>query len=224
MRVARKDVPTEQTWDLTDLFPSMEAWEKELNAILDDVEDVVQFKGKLGNDAATLLSALKAYEAFQGRLARVGTYATLWTSVDGSDPENQAGSAKVASAFATIGAKLSFFDSELVKIQTDTIDKFMQDEKGLEPYNKMLADVMEKKPFTLSPEIEETLAELGEVHDAPYMIYERSKSADMEFESIRDEDGNELPMSETLYEDRYEMAANTTVRRNAYASDRKSVV
>src|SRR5699024_11480041 len=71
---------------------------------------------------------------------------------------------------------------------------------------------------TLSPEIEETLAALGEVHDAPYMIYERSKSADMVFDPITDGAGNELPMSAALYEDRYEISADTDLRKRAYDS------
>src|SRR5690625_6108688 len=50
------------------------------------------------------------------------------------------------------------------------------------------------------------------------MIYGRSKSSDMTFDSIKDSDGNELPISETLYEDRYEMAVDTEVRRKAYDS------
>src|SRR5699024_6030034 len=39
---------------------------------------------------------------------------------------------------------------------------------------------------------------------------------------IEDEAGNRLPMSETLYEDDYEMSASTTLRRNAYASYKKT--
>src|SRR5699024_9869800 len=55
-------------------------------------------------------------------------------------------------------------------------------------------------------------------HDAPQMIYQRSKAADMEFDPITDDAGNELPMSAALYEDQYEMAAETTIRRGAYRS------
>src|SRR5699024_2027726 len=83
-------------------------------------------------------------------------------------------------------------------------------------YRKMLDDVLEKKPFTMAPEIEETLAALDEVHSAPFMIYERSKSSDMQFEPIGDSTGNKLPMSAALYEDSYELSPDTTIRRKAY--------
>src|SRR5699024_8609476 len=88
----------------------------------------------------------------------------------------------------------------------------------LSTYKKMLSDIAEKKPYSLTPELEEALAALSEVHDAPYMIYERSKSADMTFDSITDKNGVEHPMSAALYEDRYELSTDTDLRRKAYDS------
>src|SRR5699024_10060688 len=57
------------------------------------------------------------------------------------------------------------------------------------------------------------------LHDAlpiSYMIYERSKSADMMFDPITDGAGNELPMSAALYEYRYEISADTDLLKRAY--------
>src|SRR5699024_716633 len=123
----------------------------------------------------SLLNCLTTLADFQKRVIRVATYASLRSNADGSDPENQRDSAKVASALASIGAKLSFIESELLTISSDTLKQFMSENTKLRTYEKMLDDILEKKPYTLSPEIEETLAALSEVHDAPMMIYERSK-------------------------------------------------
>lgn len=214
----RSEVPSEQTWDLTDLFTSEDAWETELTAVQEDVNEVAQYKDKLGTDAATLFACLSTLEKFEERVIHVATYANLRSSADGSDPNNQRDSAKVASALAGIATKLSFIESELLTLSDETIEQFLTKEPKLQTYQKMLADIAEKKPHTLAPEIEETLAAFGEVHGAPYMIYERSKSSDMVFESIHDDQGNELPMSAALYEDRYEMAADADLRRKSYKS------
>src|SRR5690625_1029495 len=55
------------------------------------------------------------------------------------------------------------------------------------------------------------------------MIYNRSKSSDMEFDPVMDKDGNELPMSAALFEDRYELTSDTKLRRNAYHSFTKTL-
>jgi oligoendopeptidase F len=222
-RLIRSEVPEEQTWDLTDLFPTFEDWEKELKLVQEDITEVTQYKGMLGNDAKTLLSCLTSLENYRERLVRVFTYASLKSSADGSDPENQRDSAKVSSAGASIGAQLSFIQSELLALPETKIEQFLNEEKALQPYKKVLDDILEEKAHTLAPEIEETLAALSEVHDAPYMIYSRSKASDMVFDSVKDEEGNELPMSAALYEDRFELEADTKLRRDAYDSFTKTL-
>src|SRR5699024_8597253 len=112
-RMSRNDVPQEETWDLSDLFISRRDWEKELTAVQNDIDTVTQYKGKLGQDAKTLLAAAQAFEAYQKRLIRVATYANLRVSAHGSDPENQADAAKVASAYTNITDKQVYRQSEL---------------------------------------------------------------------------------------------------------------
>ncbi len=216
-RWTRSEVPTEQTWNLTDLFATEEDWEKELTAIQANVSDVTQYKGRL-NNAGNLLNCLVAMENFEKRLIRIGTYANLRASADGTDPKNQGDMSRVSAVMATLGAKLTFIESELLEYSMGVIEQFIANEPELETYRKMLEDIMEKKPFTLAPEIEETLAALGEVHSSPYMIYQRSKSSDMTFEPIEDHNGEELPMSFALYEDRYELSPDKDIRRKAYNS------
>lgn len=218
MSMLRSEVPEEQTWDLTDLFPSVEAWEKTLQEVKEDADALEGYKDTLTESAAKMAACLTDYENVQLKMIRVSTYASLLMNGDGSDPVNQSNAAKVAAVFAAIGAKLSFIESELLTCSKETIEKFLAEEDKLQPFKKMLSDLLEKKPFILQPEVEEALASLQEVHSAPYMIYGRSKSSDMTFDSITDEEGNTLPMSFSAYEDRYEFSPNTHIRRSAFDS------
>jgi len=217
-RLLRSEVPVEQTWDLTDLFPNDEAWEEALKGLKNHADKVISFKGKLSESADTLYEALSALQDYQKKVIPVSTYASLKANADGTDPENQGDAARVASTMAQIGAKLSFFESELLTISADVIKGFLSEKEELKTFEKSLEDLLEKKPFVLSPEIEETLAALSEVHGSPYTIYTRSKSSDMQFESITDEEGKEHAMSFALYEDKYEISPNNDLRRKAFDS------
>lgn len=218
MRKNRSDVALEETWDLTDLFASDDDWERALTSIQNDVKNVTAYKGKLTESGPTLLQALQTYEKFHEQVIRVATYANLKVNTDGGDPNNQANAAKVAATMAKTNAELSFIESEILATDQTRIQQYLQEEPELDNYRVMLEDILVKKDFTLAPETEEVLAALSEVHSAPYMIYQRSKSSDMDFESITDETGEELPMSFALYEDRYEFDPNTHVRHAAFDS------
>lgn len=216
IRLNRQEVPAEQTWDVTDIFANEQAWEQTLTQLETDAQAIVAFKTTLATDAATLLLALQTLEQFQEKLMQVGTYATLQISTDGANPDNQSRMAKVQAAYAKANAQIAFFDSELLEIPAETLEHFFQDTPDLEVYRKMLNNITKKKPYMLHPNIEETIAALGETLDAPYMIYERSKAADMRFTSFKDTLGNTLPMSEVLYENKYELSPDTLIRRSAY--------
>src|SRR5699024_6298458 len=189
-RLTRSNVPNEQTWDLTDLFISDEAWNKALSAIEANITKVTKFKGQLAKSSETLLECLTTFYDHEQQVIRVATYAMLKSQADGTDPNNQRDFSRVQAVIAKINAELSFFESELLTIPSDIIQQFLQENASLKTYEKMLTDLLEEKPYTLTAELEKTLAALSEVHGAPYMIYGRSKSSDMQFEAIHDQNGN----------------------------------
>jgi oligoendopeptidase F len=62
------------------------------------------------------------------------------------------------------------------------------------------------------------LASLGDVLNAPYMVYSRSKSGDMQFAPFTDAAGTVYANSVNGFESNFETHADTSVRRNAWAS------
>jgi len=217
-RLTRSEVPEHLTWDLSDLFSSREQWLNALESLLNSLPTVTSFKGTLGENAENLLNCLIAYENFHKQAVLVFTYASLRLSADGSDPLNQSDAGKVGTASAQISAELSFIKSEILQLDETIVRSFIQEKPELEMFNMTLNDILAEKPYTLSPETEKVLAALSEVHSAPYTIYNRSKSSDMQFDSITTVEEDTLPMSFALYEDKYEISPNITVRRKAYES------
>lgn len=217
-RLARAQVPTELTWDLSDLFSSPEAWEKELQDILEQVPSVTRYKNSLHTGATALLACLEAEEKLSERLLLVATYARLRLSEDGTNANYQADSARVGDAISQVNAAFSFIRSEILELPGGTIERYLGDEPGLAPFRKSLMDLLETKPHRLTAETEAVLASLGEVLAAPYTVYQRAKLSDMSFSPVTDSKGVTRPVSFALYETNYEMSPDTTLRRAAFQS------
>ncbi|MBT2689495.1 oligoendopeptidase F [Bacillus sp. ISL-47] len=217
-RLKRSEVPKDLTWKLEDLFASEEDWQKEMNSIEEDLAIFEQFKGKLHAGPQVFKNCLSAQERLSVRLVQAGTYAMLRQSEDGTNPDNQANSSKLASLRAKAASSLSFIESEILSLPDGTVENYIAEDSELEVYKSQLSDLMKTKEHRLSPETEEAIAALGEVLGAPYNVYQAGKLADMPFSSFNDSEGNELPNSFALYEDRYEFSPDTTIRRNAYSS------
>ena len=67
-RLARAEVPVEQTWNLDDLFASPLLWEAEVLALESACDDLQPYRGRLGDGAGTLQACLDAMEVQQQRL------------------------------------------------------------------------------------------------------------------------------------------------------------
>ncbi|NLA59860.1 MAG: oligoendopeptidase F [Firmicutes bacterium] len=211
-QLTRSEVPVHMTWNLADIFPSVEAWEAEMKAVADLVPTVTKYKGRLHEGPKVLLECLKAQEALHKRLVKVSSYASLNNSADGTSPANQAMAGRASALATRIRAETSFVESEALSLPEGTLERYLEEEPGLEPFRLSIQKLIESKPHRLHPETEMALAALGKVLNAPAMIYGRSRTADMTFEPVEDSKGVKHPMSFG----RYEGAADLVLRRNAH--------
>ncbi|HBN97011.1 MAG TPA: oligoendopeptidase F [Firmicutes bacterium] len=217
-RLARQDVPEQLTWNLTDIFPSEEAWEMALARVLGDLHTVTDYQGRLAEGATVLLDCVEALEALSKDFAQVTSYAYLKQSTDGTDPVNQEMLGRSSAAGAQFAAQTAFVRSEALALPDGTLERYLEEEPRLKDFERYIQRLLEGKPFLLSSETEKALASLGEILGSPSMIYNRSKAADMTFAAIEDSEGKTHPMSFALYESVYEQSADPVLRRNAYAS------
>ena len=217
-RLARAEVPVESTWDLSDLFVDETAWESEFQAVDQARQALADYEGQLGRDAATLRACLQALESVQARLMRVGSFAHLRNAQDGTNPQYQAAMARVSALQARVSASTSFVDSEILAFPEGLLEQFMAAEPGLADFERSLNDLLELRPHRLGADTERVLAALGEVMNAPYMVYSRSKAGDMQFAPFTDAAGTVYANSVNGFESNFESHSDTSVRRAAWAS------
>ncbi|MBX6349994.1 MAG: oligoendopeptidase F [Clostridia bacterium] len=194
-RPRRSQVPVEETWNLHDIYPSDEAWEADLARVPEAAAAVRAYQGHLHEGGATLLACLRARDAFLELAAKVGAYARLHQSADGTDPNNQSMSERAGSALARAEAEVAFLTPELLALPEGTIERYLREEPGLSTYRRQLERVARRRPHTLGAEAEEAIASLGEALAAPSAIYQRATSADLDFPSVRDARGEEVAVS-----------------------------
>lgn len=217
-RLLRSEVPVEMTWDLTHIFPTVEAWEAAFAAVESGISCVTAFRGRLGQGPAAFLACLEAEEELRKRFIPVMSYAGLNLATEGTSPASQVAAGRTSSLMATIQAETSFIRTEALALPEGTLEAYLAAEPGLESFRRTIEQMLAEKPHVLGAETEMALASLSEVLDSPGMIYNRSKASDLAFEPVADKDGNMLPMSFPGYEGRYERSGDTVLRRNAYAS------
>ena len=209
---ARKDVPVNETWDLSLIFAAeadFEAAVEKAKALADTLEKT--YKNAL-TTPESIAECLALYEELEILLYQTTSYTSLAVSVDYTDTEAQKKDAKMTALAAEIGSRLSFIESEIADAPEELIRAAMDKTGRAKHY---LAEILREKPHRLSAETEKVLAALRPVFNAPYDIYHMTKLADMKFGSFT-VNGREYPLGYSLFEDEYEYEAATDVRRAAF--------
>ena len=195
----REEIPEEFKWDLSAIFPSDEAWEKECEAVRRDLEKYSAFKGKLGEDPASLLGFFKLSDDLSVRVSKIYGYASCSSDGDTANGFYQNMSSKGMSVYVAMNAARSFAAPEITAIPQDTLDRFFREEPELETYRRLIEYERKMSEHTLSAECEGILAAAGEMARGPENIASVFRNADIRFPAVKDGNGEEHELTgETL--------------------------
>ena len=212
--IMRKDVPTEETWDLSLLYAS----EKDLLSDAERMKELAEtiekkYKGKL-NTPEAIDACLDLYRELYTLSVLTGNYCELAVSVDYYDTHNQDLNERILRLDSQLMSRVSFIRTEICAQDEETLMKARELATANRGY---LEDLIRSKPHTLSPETEQVLAALSQSKLVPMQIYNMAKLADMKFPPFT-VDGKEYPLGYSLFEDNYEYERDAKVRRAAFAA------
>ena len=211
----RQEVKREHTWDLESIYPSTEAWEQDFAKVSSMLPTLTGYQGKLGESAATLLEALRARDEIFILMSQVYAYARMHKDEDNTNSTYQALNDRAMSLYSRVQAAGSFMTPEILAISTEQMQAFLQESQDLQLYHHQLEDLLREKAHVRSAEVEELLAQTGEIGAASSNIFGMLDNADMKFPKIRDEQGNEVELTKGRYI-RFLESADPAVREGAF--------
>ena len=174
----RNNVPIEETWDVTDLFSSDDAFYNTLNDTLEQAKAFNQQYAEQLIEVNIVEDALDAYSELLIQLDRMANYAELRLSVDTANEHAQTLSAKLSTSYGKIASELSFVVSEILELSDQTLEQLIQTSK----YPHFLMKLKANKAHQLTPEVEKVLASLSPTFESAFELYGTTKMLDIEFE------------------------------------------
>ena len=122
----RNEIPIESRWDLTAIFPTVEAWETAYRELEDDLPELDQYKGRLGDSADVLAAAMETQFALNRRLADIYVYANEWLHTEADNATAKDLAARAQNLSTQLSEATSFIDPELAQIPDDRLVEFLK--------------------------------------------------------------------------------------------------
>ncbi|GIN19223.1 MAG TPA: oligoendopeptidase F [Bacillus bacterium] len=214
---SRSEVSEELTWRLEDIFQTDEEWEKEYSSIQETIPEGEQFKGRLDENADMLYEALQFQSKLSERMGKLYTYAHMRYDQDTANSHYQGFNARAESLYSRFASVFSYIVPEILAMDESKLNRFLEENKGLQLYRQALDEINLKRGHVLSSEQEALLAEASEVLGASGTTFGMLNNADLVFPVIQDEDGNDVQLSHGNYI-RFLESQDRNVREQAFKS------
>lgn len=212
----RAEVPVELTWDLSTIYPTVDAWEADFREVEKLTPTIADFKGKLGSSAASLLGLLNTRDRIGQTIEKLWSYAHLRADEDTTVSANKALRERARQLIVNFGAAYAYVDSEILAIDADVMQGFLSESAELATHRFELENLLRRKPHVRSAEIEELLANASMLHAGPSNVYDMLSDADMQFPKLADGKGNRVALSHGNYIEGFLMSPSKPVRMRAY--------
>ena len=210
----RADISPQDTWDLTLLYATDEAWEADFAALQAMWPAIARFQGRTGESAQTLAEVLEFDKALNLKVERLYHFAMLRIAEDSSNADSLRREGVLQNLLTVIGAASSFVLPEIQALDDATFDRFAADPL-LEPWRIQLRKLRRLKPHTLS-EAEERLLALGATTiNGHGETFAQLTNVDMKFGMIRDQKGEERELSQSSYSS-FLVKRDPAIRKTAF--------
>jgi len=194
----RINIAEQYKWKLENIYTVDTEWDAEYSKIKDEyIPRISQFKGTLKN-ADTLLECFKLSDEIGRRMDKLYVYAKMKSDENQADSAATERTSKAQMLQAQLSVATAFISPEVLGYSEDSIVGYIDNPK-LGNYKHMLETLLLQKKHVLSNAEEELLASMGSMAVTSSETYNKLRYADMKLPIIKDDQGNDLQLSDSIY-------------------------
>ena len=188
----REDIGDRYKWNLTDIFPSWDAWEAAYRELEAGIGRYAALKGTLGAGPDRLLAGLSTVGDTRATgVSRVRiSVATVRRRSTGQFGQRQAPAG--ADSLREVEAGGSWFNPELLKIPLGTVRAWMDTSEPLRLYRFAIEDLYRQQEHVLDEAGERLMSLSSRLSSAPNDAYWALSTADAKFPTIKLSTGEDV--------------------------------
>ena len=203
------------TWNLKDIFQTKEEFKNEIENLNSRLNIIKTYQGKLAEGSQNIYECYKNYEKALEHYEKIYAYGMLKFHLDMANSDN----IKLFKKCEGIGTEFekvtSFITPEITDIDTDLLIKYLDENKELKRYERLIKEIIKNKVHILSKEEENILANYSEIFNNSENTYDILTNTEFNFGTLEDENGKEQEMTDSNYT-LFLKSKNEDVRKQAF--------
>ncbi len=196
---SRDEIPLKYKWDIHLLYKTNTEWQKDYNRLSKMADKLKTYEGKLSSDSKTFLSALSLYSDLMKGYYKLSDYAQRLYDQDLRVSANQQLVEQSEALGTKISESTSFIRPEILKIPSERIHQFFDEQPKLADFDFFVEDIQRLKAHTLGDKEEKILASAQMLANSPSTIHGIFENAEKPFPEVKLSNGKIVELNSSAY-------------------------
>ena len=197
---SRSEIPLEQTWNAESVFPNLDAWYAELEAVSKEIPKFKDYEGRLSESPDVLADFWEFSNKIGRRIYKLYFYGAMNSAVDSLDESYKSLVGQVMGVVAQSRQLSAYENPELLAMGRDKLMDWIKNNKRLAIFEQQVDDLFRQQAHVKSAEVEAILGMVSEPFAAAGDIPEELTNTDMVFADATDSNGNPYPVTQSNIE------------------------
>jgi len=214
-QILRSEIKDEYKWDLSTIYKDIDEFNKDLDLAKELVKEYSKYANIMMTSAKNLLNSISDDIKISRLINKLYMYAHLNSDSDTSNTYYQELKGKISNLDIEYSKISSFVLPTLLKEDYSKIEQFYAEEPKLLEHEFTFKNIFRYKDHILNEKEEKMLSVLSGALSNSEDIYDAFTNADMSFGTIKDENDEEVELTDTNYS-KYIRSKDRRVRSDAF--------
>ena len=191
----RDKVPEEFKWKISDIFPSVEAWQKESEAFGAMIPQLEEVSTDWTGSAEKMLKFFTTMDTLYRKGYKLYSYASNRSNMDMGNAEFQKMKGQMRSNFVKISSMVSFINSDILKLGGEKFAAYVKEKPELAVYKFEVEEILRMKDHVLPPDQQKIVSLTGLFSGAASTASGILNNVEMPHASVRLSEGEEVELN-----------------------------
>lgn len=211
----RSEIEDIYKWNLKKIYKTREDFLKDVTKVTKEINKLSKFKDTMLKSAEDLYITIDTIFNVSRKVEKIYMYAHLKHDENLSLSSSIELMDKAENLIIKFDQVTSYFDSLLLSISYSDIKKMYKEYDKLKEYENYLKKKFRYQKYKLSEQEEKLISDLSNAFSNNEDIFSSLTDSDIDFGTIKDEDGKEVTLTNTNYSI-YVKSSDRRVRRDAF--------
>ena len=197
--LSRENIDNKYKWNLSDIYPNWESWEKDLENLKEIIKEIPTFETSITTDEKKFIELIKLEEKIQRMIDKLYLYPYMLRDLDSKDVITAEKMQIIEHIYSEYSVVSSWIVPKILEIPKETMDKWIEKNPELHEHRFGLSELYRLREHVLDKDKEKLLSYFSQYMGAVNDIYDELSISDIKWNEVQLSNGEKVQVTNAMY-------------------------